>query len=40
MSKRVAFDLANRLKFMPKSTLKWRLEEWLNHGCVTSSRIS
>ena len=30
---RVAFDLANRLKFMPKSTLKWRLEEWLERGC-------
>ena len=30
---RVAFDLANRLKFMPKTTLKWRLEEWLEYGC-------
>lgn len=30
---RVAFDLANRLKFMPKPTLKWRLEEWLEYGC-------
>jgi len=29
---RVAFDLANRLKFMPKETLKWRLEEWLEWG--------
>ena len=32
---RVAFDLANRLKFMPKETLKWRLEEWLEKGCKT-----
>ena len=30
---RVAFDLPNRLKFMPKETFKWRLEEWLEHGC-------
>ena len=30
---RVAFDLPNRLKFMPKDTLKWRLEEWLEWGC-------
>lgn len=29
---RVAFDLANRLKFMPQETLKWRLEEWLEWG--------
>ena len=29
---RVAFDLLNRLKFMPKDTLKWRLEEWLLWG--------
>jgi len=29
---RVAFDLGNRLKFMPKETLKWRLEEWLEWG--------
>jgi len=29
---RVAFDLANRLKFMPKDTLKWRLSEWLEWG--------
>ncbi|KAL7483793.1 hypothetical protein ACHAW6_009435 [Cyclotella cf. meneghiniana] len=31
---RVAFDLANRLKFMPQDTLKWRLEEWLERGCT------
>ena len=30
---RVAFDLPKRLKFMPKDTLKWRLEEWLEWGC-------
>ena len=30
---RVAFDLPNRLKFMPQETLKWRLEEWLENGC-------
>ncbi|KAL3827433.1 hypothetical protein ACHAXA_003167 [Cyclostephanos tholiformis] len=30
---RVAFDLPNRLRFMPKDTLKWRLEEWLEWGC-------
>lgn len=29
---RIAFDLANRLKFMPQETLKWRLEEWLATG--------
>ena len=31
---RVAFDLVNRLKFMPQETLKWRLEEWLQRGCT------
>ncbi|KAL3800830.1 hypothetical protein HJC23_001667 [Cyclotella cryptica] len=31
---RVAFDLANRLKFMPQNTLKWRLEEWLERGAT------
>jgi pimeloyl-ACP methyl ester carboxylesterase len=31
---RVAFDLANRLKFMPQETLKWRLEQWLESGCT------
>lgn len=31
---RIAFDLANRLKFMPQDTLKWRLERWLEHGCT------
>lgn len=30
---RVAFDLPSRLKFMPKDTLKWRLDEWLEWGC-------
>ncbi len=30
---RVAFDLQNRLQFMPRDTLKWRLEEWLEWGC-------
>lgn len=30
---RVAFDLVNRLKFMPQDTLKWRLEQWLERGC-------
>ena len=29
---RVAFSLPNRLKFMPKETLKWRLTEWLEWG--------
>lgn len=31
---RVAFDLVNRLKFMPQDTLKWRLERWLECGCT------
>ena len=31
---RIAFDLANRLKFMPQDTLKWRLEQWLERGCT------
>jgi len=31
---RVAFDLVNRLKFMPLDTLKWRLEQWLERGCT------
>jgi len=30
---RVAFDLPNRLRFMPQVTLKWRLEQWLEYGC-------
>ncbi len=29
---RVAFDLPNRLRFMPQVTLKWRLEQWLEYG--------
>lgn len=29
---RVAFTLASRLKWMPKATLCWRLEEWLTVG--------
>lgn len=31
---RVAFSLPNKLKFMPQSTLKWRLSEWLTKGCI------
>ena len=30
---RVAFSLPTKLKFMPQSTLKWRLNEWLTKGC-------
>lgn len=30
---RSAFSLPTKLKFMPQSTLKWRLEEWLTEGC-------
>ncbi len=30
---RTAFSLPSKLKFMPQSTLKWRLEEWLMKGC-------
>ena len=30
---RVAFALPSRLRYMPKDTLKWRLEEWLAGGC-------
>jgi len=29
---RTAFSLPNKLKFMPKDTLCWRLEEWLTTG--------
>jgi pimeloyl-ACP methyl ester carboxylesterase len=37
---RVALTLANRLKFMPKDTLRWRLNEWLEWGnAVFEDRI-
>ena len=29
---RAAFSLPNKLKFMPKDTLRWRLEQWLTVG--------
>jgi alpha-beta hydrolase superfamily lysophospholipase len=29
---RVAFTIASRLKWMPRATLRWRLEEWLAVG--------
>ena len=29
---RTAFSLPNKLKFMPKDTLRWRLEKWLTVG--------
>ena len=29
---RTAFSLPNKLKFMPKDTLRWRLEQWLTVG--------
>ena len=29
---RTAFSLPTKLKFMPKGTLRWRLEEWLTKG--------
>ena len=29
---RTAFSLPTKLKFMPKDTLRWRLEEWLTKG--------
>jgi pimeloyl-ACP methyl ester carboxylesterase len=31
---RVAFSLPQKLKFMPRGTLRWRLEEWLETGCA------
>ena len=34
---RTAFSLPNKLKFMPKNTLSWRLEQWLTMG---NSRIN
>jgi len=30
---RFAFSLPSKLKFMPRDTLKWRLNEWLLKGC-------
>lgn len=30
---RTAFSLPSKLKFMPRDTLRWRLEEWLKIGC-------
>jgi len=30
---RTAFSLPYKLKFMPQSTLQWRLHEWLTIGC-------
>ena len=30
---RVALSLPSTLKFMPQSTLQWRLQEWLQVGC-------
>lgn len=46
---RVAFTLFDRIAFMPKETLRWRLEEWLEWGAsvledqldmITSVRLS
>jgi len=38
---RVAFSLADKLKFMPRETLDWRLTRWLEDGCdvVTTERL-
>ena len=30
---RTAFTIPQKLKFMPQSTLSWRLNEWLTEGC-------
>jgi len=30
---RVAFSLLQKLKYMPRETLAWRLKEWLEKGC-------
>ena len=35
---RTAFSLPQKLKFMPKETLQWRLEEWLTKGCESISQ--
>ena len=38
---RTAFSLGEKLKFMPRDTLAWRLEEWLEKGCciMTKERL-
>ena len=37
---RVAFSIPNKLRYMPRSTLSWRLHEWLDKGCtVMESRL-
>ena len=38
---RVAFSLADKLKFMPREALDWRLTSWLKDGCeiVTAERL-
>lgn len=35
---RIALTLASRLKFMPRDTLRWRLDEWLAKGCESIAR--
>lgn len=35
---RQAFSLPQKLKFMPRETLQWRLEEWLTVGCDSIQR--
>ena len=39
---RVAFSIPDKLRFMSRRTLSWRLTEWLKKGCDTmdSSRLS
>ncbi|MGK3742964.1 MAG: pimeloyl-ACP methyl ester carboxylesterase, partial [Bacillariaceae sp.] len=37
---RVAISLPTKLEFMPSSTLSWRLEEWLENGCVALGESS
>ena len=38
---RIAFSLAEKLKFMPRETLEWRLMQWLEEGLqvVTTERL-
>ena len=35
---RMAFGMLDKLRFMPRDTLKWRLEEWLAVGCESFLR--
>ena len=38
---RIAFSLADKLKFMPRETLQWRLTKWLDEGSqvMTTDRL-